>query len=123
MADAVAVVNDLNFSTKITGTARAFGIEARVVATPEALGKLLDDGCVGLVMVDMAVPNDIATRSLQRAAAHHPKPETLAFYSHVQAELAESAKDAGATITMPRSQFNAALPELLKRFCEPRERE
>ena len=121
MADAVAVVNDLIFSTKITGTAGALGIDAKAVANPDALGKLLDDGGVRLVMVDMALSTEIATRSLQRAAAHHPKPETLAFYSHVQAELAESAKDAGATITMPRSQFTAALPELLKRYCEPRE--
>ncbi len=119
MADAVAVVSDLIFSTKIVGTGRALGIEVQSVTTPEALGEVLAGGGVRLVIVDMSLPGDIAVLSLQRAAAHSTAPATLAFYSHVQAELVESAKAAGATMTMPRSKFSADLPQILKSFGPP----
>ena len=117
MADAVAIVTDLIFSTKIVSTARELGIEVQTAVTPEALMEALADGGVQLVMVDMSLPRNIAVPSLQQAAAHGTAPATLAFYSHMQAELIESAKAAGATVTMPRSKFSAELPEILKRFC------
>lgn len=119
MADAVAVVSDLIFSTKIVGTGRALGIDVQSVTTPEALGDVLAGGGVRLVMVDMSLAGDAAVLSLQRAAGHRTAPATLAFYSHVQAELAESAKVAGAALTMPRSKFSAELPGILKSYCPP----
>lgn len=119
MVDVAAVVSDLIFSTKIVGTGRALGIEVQSVTTPEALGEVLAGGGVRLVIVDMSLPGDIAVLSLQRAAAHRTAPETLAFYSHVQAELVESAKAAGATMTMPRSKFSAELPKILKNSRPP----
>lgn len=117
MTDAVAVVTDLIFSTKIVGTARALGIEAQAVATVEALDKVLVGGGVRLVMVDMSLPGETAEASIRRAAAYHPLPTVLAYYSHVQAELVKSAEAAGASLTMPRSKFSGELPEILKRFC------
>ncbi len=119
MADAVAVVSDLIFSTKIVGTGRALGIDVQSVTTPEALGQVLAGGKIRLVIVDMSLPGDTAVLSLQRAAAHRTAPETLAFYSHVQTDLVESAKAAGATMTMPRSKFSAELPKILKRLRPP----
>ncbi|MCH9001013.1 MAG: hypothetical protein IIC02_00445 [Planctomycetes bacterium] len=117
MTDAVAVVTDLIFSTKIVGTARALGIDAQAVTTVEALEKRLDEGGVRLVMVDMSLPGDTAVRSLRQGAAHPTTPTMLAFYSHVQHELLASAEAAGATLTMPRSKFSAELPAILQRFC------
>ncbi len=52
MAQAIAVVSDLIFSTKIRGTARALGIDAQIVSTTKALGAALDAGDVRLVIVD-----------------------------------------------------------------------
>ncbi len=117
MTDAVAVVTDLIFSTKIVGTARALGIDAQAVATVGALEEQLAEGGVRLVMVDMSLPGDTAVLSLRQGAAHPTTPTMLAFYSHVQHELVASAKSAGATLTMPRSNFSAELPAILKRFC------
>lgn len=117
MTDAVAVVTDLIFSTKIVGTARALGIDAQAVTTVEALEKQLAEGGVRLVMVDMSLPGDTAVDSLRQGAAHPTTPTMLAFYSHVQHELVASAEAAGATLTMPRSKFSAELPAILKRFC------
>ncbi len=117
MTDAVAVVTDLIFSTKIVGTARALGIDAQAVATVEALDQVLAGGGVRLVMVDMSLAGETAEESIRRAAAHHPLPTVLAYYSHVQGELVKLAEAAGATLTMPRSKFSGELPTILKRFC------
>ena len=117
MTDAVAVVTDLIFSTKIVGTARALGIDAQAVATVGALEKQLAEGGVRLVMVDMSLPGDTAVLSLRQGAAHPTTPTMLAFFSHVQNELVASAEAAGANLTMPRSKFSAELPAILKRFC------
>ena len=117
MTDAVAVVTDLIFSTKIVGTARALGIDAQAVATVEALDQVLAGGGVRLVMVDMSLAGETAEESIRRAAAYHPLPTVLAYYSHVQGELVKLAEAAGATLTMPRSKFSGELPAILKRFC------
>lgn len=117
MTDAVAVVTDLIFSTKIVGTARALGIDAQAVATAGALEKQLAEGGVRLVMVDMSLPVDVAVRSLRQGADHPTTPTMLAFFSHVQSELVATAEAAGATVTMPRSKFSAELPDILQRFC------
>ncbi len=119
MVDVVAMVSDLIFSTKVVGTGRALGIDVQSVSTLEGLSDALAGGGVRLVIVDMSLPGDIAVLSLQRARAHRTAPETLAFYSHVQAELAESAKAAGASMTMPRSKFSAELPKILTNFRPP----
>ncbi len=49
MADTVAIVCDLIFSTRVVGTARALGIEIQTLTTPEALAKALTGGGVRLV--------------------------------------------------------------------------
>jgi DNA-binding NarL/FixJ family response regulator len=116
MSDAVAVVRDLVFSSKIIGTGRALGVDVQAVTALDALEGVLAEGEVRLVIVDMSLPEGLATQSLQRAAAHPSAPERLAFYSHVHAELAEAAEAAGATMMMHRSTFSAELPDVLKRF-------
>ena len=40
MTSAVAVVSDLIFATKISGTARTVGIDAMIVSTTNALGTM-----------------------------------------------------------------------------------
>lgn len=117
MADAVAVLNDLIFSTKIVGTARALGIEALSVTSADALDAALADGNVRLVIVDMDADGNAAVESIRRAAAHDSAPTTIAFHSHVRADHAASATEAGATMTMPRSRFSAELSQILSEYC------
>jgi hypothetical protein len=117
MAKAIAVVSDLIFSSKILGTARALGITARTVTSAAALDKELAAGSVGLVMVDMGLAGNDAPASLQRAVDHASAPTTVAFYPHVQSELKDAAKRAGAHYVLPRSKFNEDLPNLLGRHC------
>lgn len=117
MANVIAVVRDLIFASKISGTARALGIGAAVVASADALQAGLDEKDVALVMVDMSLPNDEAAAALRCAAAHASMPTSVAFFSHVQAELRDAAEQAGATIILARSSFTEQLPELIREHC------
>jgi DNA-binding NarL/FixJ family response regulator len=117
MASAIAVVRDLIFSSKIIATARAEGIDARIVSTTNALQDALDVGDVALVIVDMSLPNDDAPAALRCSASHASEPTTVAFYSHVQSELRQAAEQAGADHIMARSKFNEDLPQLLRAHC------
>ncbi len=117
MADAIAVVSDLIFATKISGTARAVGIDTMIVSTTKALGAALDDGDVGLVIVDMSLADGEASAALQSVASHPSRPTAVAFYSHVQSELREAAERAGADLILARSKFSEQLPELLRQYC------
>ena len=114
---AVAVVSDLIFASKIEGTARAMGLQARVVASSESLVPLLAEGSVRLVMVDMTLPLEIAASALRLAAAHQSRPSTLAFYSHVSAAQRDAAIAAGADQVLARSAFSSALPTILRERC------
>jgi hypothetical protein len=58
-----------------------------------------------------------AVAALRCGAGHASKPTTLAFYSHVQSELRDAAKAAGAELILPRSVFNEQLQELLTRYA------
>ena len=117
MASVVAVVRDLIFATKLAGTARELGIQAGIATTIETLQTALDEGGVRLVIVDMGLEGNEAAAALRCAANHTSRPTTLAFYSHVQSELAEAARSAGADIVLPRSKFSAQLPALLRQHC------
>ncbi len=119
MADVVVVIEDLIFSTKIQGTARAVGLDAQIVRTVEALQEALDQGKGRLVVVGMSLGADMSSRALRGAAAHASSPTTVAFYPHVQQEWRRAAEDAGADVVMVRSQFSEELPQLLKQYCDP----
>lgn len=114
---AVAVTTDLIFSSKISGTGAALGIETLAVSTTAALTDWLDRGGVRLVMVDMGLPRQTACDALQQAATHPSRPVSIAFYSHVEPEAAEAARQAGASMVLPRSKFSSELPDILRRFC------
>ncbi|MCG8409609.1 MAG: hypothetical protein MI923_30755 [Phycisphaerales bacterium] len=115
MGTAVTVTTDLIFSTKISSTAKALQMDARAVSNADALAAVLEESDVSVVMVDMSL-GEKAGEALRCAAGHARSPATVAFYSHVQAELREAAEVAGAQHVMPRSQFSEQLPVLLAKY-------
>lgn len=114
MAHVVAVISDLIFKTKVDSTARSIGAEASVVASIEELRGVLSAKPVSLVVVDMQLPGEEATETIAAAAGHTPRPRIVAFHSHVQTELADAAKRAGADEVIPRSAFSSGLAAILQ---------
>jgi DNA-binding NarL/FixJ family response regulator len=116
----IAVVTDLIFSTKITGTAKALGAEVRVARNLGALKMHLDaqeaegaGGGRGLVIVDLNASGVDPIEAVRVAKAHGSGVRVVAFLSHVQADLAAAAREAGADAVMARSAFVEKLPGLV----------
>ncbi len=113
MSRIVSIVSDLIFRSKIESTARAVGAHVDSVASANALADVLAAEPVDLVIVDMALDRALALDCIARAA-ESGGPRVLAFFSHVETDLADAARQAGAGEILPRSAFAARLPQLLR---------
>jgi hypothetical protein len=107
------LITDLIFSTKVTSTAKSLNIPFTVVRTLEKLTDTLTASPGGRLIVDLNVTAVDPIAAIKAAKALPTPPHIIAFLSHVQVELAESARTAGADQVLPRSAFSAKLPELL----------
>ena len=114
MADVVALVDDLFFQSKLMETAKQVGVELRACSTAEALAAEISGGAPKLIVVDLnASGNPI--EALRRAQSAGREIPVIAYLSHVQTELAESARAAGCREVMPRSKFTRDLATILSR--------
>jgi len=107
------VCTDLIFSTKITGTAKALEKPFAVARTMERFDSLLTAAGDGTkVIVDMSVTAVDPVAAI-RKAKEKSGIQVVAFLSHVEADTAVAAREAGADLVMARSAFSARLPEIL----------
>jgi CheY-like chemotaxis protein len=135
MGKVLALVDDLFFRARIADTARHLGVDFEAAASPEALvvAAAADGGArASLIVIDLnagagfraggppgAVPAarsrapGLAALELLRAAGN--QTPVVAFLSHVQVDLAERARAAGADEVLPRSKFTQNLAEILAR--------
>ena len=111
MGRVVALIDDLFFQMKVAETAKHVGVEFKVAGNADILHTMLEPP-TKLVIVDLNAKSDpVGTISRLRAAAH--ELPVVSFLSHVQRELAEQAKAAGATQVLPRSAFTQNLAAIL----------
>ena len=108
----VALVTDLIFSTKITGTGRAVGQPVLVARSVDKLREQLAAAGPGaLVIIDLNANGVDVLEAIR--AARQSGGRVLAYLSHVQAELVAAAREAGADQVLARSAFSDQLPNLL----------
>jgi CheY-like chemotaxis protein len=112
MSNVVALIPDLIFRTKVSGTGAALGIPVACAATAGEVATLVQADPPRLILVDLNAPPGEVTAAIQAGRAAGCR-RIVAFYAHIETELAEAARQSGATDVMPRSAFNARLPELL----------
>lgn len=111
-----AYVTDLLFSTKITSTGQALGVPVVVARSVDALVTQLNSAAGGegkLAIIDLNASGD-PVEAIRRVKALPTPPRVIAYVSHVQADLAAAAREAGADEVMPRSAFSMNLPTILK---------
>jgi len=113
MGRVLALVDDLFFRAKLIETARQTGVELACFATPQDLVEEARTHAPALVVVDLNSSQN-PLEAVKQLVAGNSMP-VVAFLSHVQVELAESARRAGCTEVMPRSQFSKELPAILAR--------
>jgi DNA-binding NtrC family response regulator len=110
--EAVVVIRDLIFETRIKSTGAALGVPVTVVRGAAELAGRLAGSTIGVVMVDLNTAGESAMDAI-RAAAAAPSVRVVGFVSHVDVELAAGATQAGAHEVLPRSKFVERLADIL----------
>jgi DNA-binding NarL/FixJ family response regulator len=111
----LAAVDDLMFASKITAAARQLGVEVVLARSSDELLRLARTLRPRLVIFDLngKRTQPLATISAMKLDADLAEIRTIGFVSHVQADLIESARQAGVDEVMARSAFSAKLGEIL----------
>jgi CheY-like chemotaxis protein len=115
MPSVVVLEDDLLFLSRIKEAAKATGAEIRVVLSAEALLEACRSAAPALVLADLDNPRlaaALAVRALKDDPALAPIP-VVGFFSHVHAERARDAREAGCDRVIARSAFVQELPRLL----------
>jgi hypothetical protein len=111
MARVVAFVPDLLFGSNVVGMVTAAGHEPVLVGDADALA--------GAVAGAEALVLDLTVDALERIEQARPLGlRTLAFYSHVEADVRERAQAAGFELVVPRSRLAREGAALIDRLLE-----
>jgi DNA-binding NarL/FixJ family response regulator len=112
----VIVVSDLMFQPRIEAAVRALGMEPRVADAPASAADATA-AAPALVVVDLH------ERALDALAvvgrAHAAGSRVLAFGRHTEPATLRAARDAGADLAVPRSQFVEELAPLIESLVRP----
>ena len=106
------ICNDLFFTSKVTGTAQALGLRVDEVGDLASATARLQAGEIGCVLLDLGTSR-VSVADLIATMTASQRTPIIAFGSHVDTEVLEGARAAGAEV-MPRSQFSATLPDILR---------
>jgi CheY-like chemotaxis protein len=106
--------DDLIFTSRVTGTARAHGLLVETARSPDALLALARKDAPRCVLLDLHNPGLNLPDLLGRLREICPTmPRLVAYGSHVDAEALRAARAAGCDPVLPRSKFVDDLPEAL----------
>jgi CheY-like chemotaxis protein len=113
-AHGLLLCDDLIFTSKVTGTAKALGLAVTAARTPEALVGLARKAPPACVILDLHHPRlDLPALLAQLREACPAMPRVVGYGSHVEVETLKAAREAGCDPVWPRSKFVEALPEAL----------
>jgi CheY-like chemotaxis protein len=106
--------DDLMFSSRITGVARALGLNVKAARTVDALLEMARQHPPRCVIVDLANPGLVPADFLRDLrSGGGPLTRVVAYGSHVDAESLRAARAAGCDPVLPRSKFVEELPTAL----------
>jgi PleD family two-component response regulator len=116
----LAILDDLMFTSKIRMAAQQVGAAVSIARSRESALTEMRTHPPSLVILDLNNPRTdplgiVSTMKADPALAAVP---TVAFASHVQVELIETARRAGIDQVMARSMFTERLAQIL-RGAEP----
>lgn len=114
MARVVAFIPDLLFGSNVIGALQAVGHEPVLVSDADAVRRELPGAQV--LVVDLTA--DTAERLEQLEGIPAGAVRTLAFYSHVEADVRTQAQQAGFDLVVPRSRMAREGATLVDRLLE-----
>jgi len=113
---ALLISRDLFFTSKVTGTAQALGVDVRVIGDAAAAAELVNGQSLRCVFIDLA-DEGLDVSAFFAGLKPDLNVPVIAFGSHVATARLQQARDAGCTEVMPRSRFSTGLPGLLQQYC------
>lgn len=121
MADSVESVglllcDDLMFTSRITGTARANGLTLKPVRSQGDVESLATQQSPSCVIIDLANPGLKIADLIGKLRSGGKGPYLVAFGSHVDTATLNAARQAGCDLVLPRSKFVDELPTALPRW-------
>jgi DNA-binding NarL/FixJ family response regulator len=116
--DGYLLSDDLIFTSRVTGTARALGLEVQAVRSLVSLHNLLQQNGASCVLVDLNFP-ELSIAALLNGLPV-PRPFVVGYGSHVDTATLKAARDAGCDLVLPRSKFVEELPQALPSWVAPR---
>jgi CheY-like chemotaxis protein len=114
---ALLLSDDLLFISRITGTARALGVDiksARNMTELLALAAASPPTCVLLDLQNPGLDISATVQALKKTGS----PRLIGYGSHVDAATLKAARDAGCDIVLPRSRFVEELPTQLAHWFQ-----
>ena len=109
----IAAIDDLFFASKIRATGESLGVEVKFVRNADAAMAAAKERRPDLIIVNLQADYALNLARTVGADADLKLVPLLGFYSHVETELQQQAREAGYTNVLPRSAFTARLPEIL----------
>ena len=103
--------DDLMFSSRVSGTARALGLQVQTGRTVEQIRNLLSGQAPQTLLVDLQVAGPRLGEVMQ--SLPQPRPFVVGYGSHVDTTALKAAKDAGCDLVLPRSKFAEMLEKSL----------
>ena len=113
-AQVLALVRDLMLRSRIEGAAEAAGVEVAFAATYDRLRALAAEGRVTTVFADLSEASFDPEATARELTAACPRARLIGFASHVDLKPLATARAAGFTQTLSRSEFVSRLPALLE---------
>jgi CheY-like chemotaxis protein len=111
--------DDLIFTSRITGEARALGYTVKPARSVEALLVLAGQQSPACVLIDLANPGlSVPDLIRQLREICTPLPRVVAYGSHVDAAGLRAAREAGCDVVLPRSKFVEELPVALPHWLD-----
>jgi DNA-binding NarL/FixJ family response regulator len=114
------LTDDMIFSSRIIGTAKALNLEVKQLKSVADLIAMARESAPTCIIVDLSHPGlqvDNLIRDLKEFCS--PMPRLVAYGSHVDAASLRAARDAGCDVVLPRSQFVEQLPSRLGQWLAP----
>ncbi len=116
MISVLAIIDDIFFLAKVQETAKQAGVELKTTRAATCSPETITQKKPALIIVDLQA-NSADPAKIIRTLKNDPEAKDiplLAFGRHTQTDLIEAAQKAGADQVIPRSEFAANLPEILR---------
>ncbi len=114
-ATGILLSDDLLFTSRVAGTARALGLEMHAVCTIGALEDLARQRGPACVIVDLHHAG-LELAALVAALRRGPACTIVGYGAHVAADVLHAARASGCDVVLPRSRFVETLEAELSRW-------